>query len=208
MLLSQVPSYAFRNNSGEQIPPYGCMEIETSEALDADLCFVVKKPTAAKIRYGDSSSFIFNGGEYVPSGARGEGYFPSPRVYGLVLTATTATVDEFKHWLAPVSGQWYLDKGWIFQLAAASDPNSVHVEGTSAARLLGLRTQGSFRVRTSTAVTAAGGGTVTMYKFDGSFGFATASVSMPAVSFIGDVAINKDCLAVVVNNSLAIIEVC
>jgi hypothetical protein len=206
MEIDRLAPVTFVNNHASTIPPFGVMQITGAVADGNDLVWEVTKPTTAVIAYGSASRFMFNGDGYVASGVKGAGFFPSPQVQALVLPGATVGLGDYLQFLSPVDGQWYLGTGWHYEAVLASDPLGIHEEGSARVWRIQNRTQNIFRLVTTAAVTVSSG-TSELQKWNGT-AFAASGVTKEVRSTIGSLASGVDCLATIINNILAITEIC
>ncbi len=105
----------FRNDSGETIPAYGCMQVTGTEEVGSDNLLVVDKPDDAD---GTSGWYVFNGPREVADNDFGTAQLgPILRGY-----KDSGAITAGERW-APVSGQWYLAQvdGGIFAALGADD---------------------------------------------------------------------------------------
>mgnify|MGYP000235827846 CR=1 FL=1 len=105
----------FRNDSGETIPAYGCMQVTDTEEVGSDNLLVVDKPDDAD---GTSGWYVFNGPWEVVEDDFGTAQLgPILRGY-----KSSGAITAGERW-APVSGQWYLAQvdGGIFAALGADD---------------------------------------------------------------------------------------
>lgn len=211
MNLSQLQPVTIYNDSGETIPPYACCELKSLSNDDNELVYYVGKPTAAVINRGDSSRYLFNGASFIGSGdgeRRGAGYFPGPNVLALVDPTTGVSDTDFENFVGPVNGEWALKSGWMFELLFATMPVAIHDVSPLKTLIVTPRRRQIFTGVASGAITTGGGGTLTMWKYNGSFGFTATTVTKPCVTLVGNVASGRTCIAEVVDNALTVLEVC
>ena len=104
------PKIYVRNESGETIPPYGCMQITGTEEIE-DYCLVtVTKPTSLC-----NAEFIFNGHhEIEPTGT---GIAQDEMVFRALNNGTAETT------YGPTAGQWYLSEGKRWRHIGANEIN-------------------------------------------------------------------------------------
>lgn len=89
----------FRNNSGESVPPYSVMEVESVEYSSGRQVLVIKKPT------GDASKpHVFNTARTVPAGDKGLW------AWGTIKVAVTGTPSAGDNW-GVTSSSWVLSSG-------------------------------------------------------------------------------------------------
>lgn len=90
----------FRNDSGAEVPAFGCMEVTGTVEAGGQNYVTITKPTSSALTY------LFNGQAPVPNGEYGMAQSgPVFRCY-----KSTGTVTEGNRW-APTTSQWYLTKG-------------------------------------------------------------------------------------------------
>lgn len=109
-----VPYYV-HNDSGEEIPPYACMQVTGTEEIGGQNYLLVDKPADTT---GDAGSFLFNNHRAIADNEEGIAQFgPVVRAF-----KNTGTVTAGEHWL-PVANQWYIaqDDGGPFVAAGADD---------------------------------------------------------------------------------------
>ena len=73
MFLDQQVTYAFKNETGEEIPPYGVVVIEGATLEEGQIVFSVRKPTASDEIDQEPASVLFNAIQPVPDGLFGVG---------------------------------------------------------------------------------------------------------------------------------------
>lgn len=94
----------FTNDSGEEIPPYACMQITGTEEIGGQNFLVVDKPTDVTADIGE---FVFNNHSVVADDA--EGVIQPGPVFRAFQDTGGAASSSGQCW-GPVSGQWYLDR--------------------------------------------------------------------------------------------------
>lgn len=140
------------NNHAETIPPFGCMELQTIQALGDQLAYIVTRPTGNQ----QTSLHLFNGPIAIRSGRYGQGTQDLPAI---------ALVDSLSYGIGdligPTSGQWSLGNtgaNYGFQVMGALSDFYAVVQ----------RSPQSFAAATIDAIpardgTTAGSGQVTLY---------------------------------------------
>ncbi len=115
----EVASLMFRNDSGEEIPPWGAMKVTDATMEDGKAIVVVDKPEAI------SQILLFNGARAVADGNRGVAQ--SGPVYRVTYTGTAPTNGRV---VGHINGQWYLDDaagGFIVIGEVSADADTMFV---------------------------------------------------------------------------------
>lgn len=109
-----------RNDSGEIIPPYGCMQVTGTEESEGQNYLLVKKPADSQEGF-----YLFNNHYEVE--IQGQTTAQLPDVYRVIKDSSdTTTVTPGQKW-KPVDGQWYLEAGGEEFIAAGDDDISDNV---------------------------------------------------------------------------------
>lgn len=93
------PAY-FHNDSGEEIPPYACMQVTGTEEIGGQNYLVVDQPADVD---GTAGGYIFNGPTAVADDDEGK-YQSAQVVRGYKNTGTVTGGDKW----SPVVGEWYI----------------------------------------------------------------------------------------------------
>lgn len=113
---------AFRNDSGETIPPYGIIKITNTVKQNGIYLLKGEKPDA----WGSQYSHYVNGPAEVADGDEGRCYVPTSPVWAAYDTGDTPAVGE--PW-GPTSGSWELsqDVGGFEVISSETDDGKVLV---------------------------------------------------------------------------------
>lgn len=95
------PAYV-HNDSGEEIPPYACMQVTGTEEIDGQNYLVVDKPADTD---GTSGGYVFNGPFAIADDDEGK-YQVGQVVRGYKDSGTITGGDKW----SPVVNQWYIAK--------------------------------------------------------------------------------------------------
>lgn len=90
-----------KNNSGEEIPAYACMQATGTEDVGGRTFIAVGKPANVD---GSTGGYLFNGPRAIEADGFGVGH-PGPIVTALTDGSTVTAGDEW----GPASGQWYIE---------------------------------------------------------------------------------------------------
>ena len=97
-----------RNTSGEECPPYGCLQIVDTEELTDQVVLVGDKPRDTA---GAEGPYVFNNHHPIPDGDTGSAQIRRVGVRALKSAAdTTSTVESGQPW-GPVVDEWYIEGG-------------------------------------------------------------------------------------------------
>ncbi len=168
---------AFLNDSGEEIPAFGCMRISGITTIRGRACYAMRKPDT----FGSIWGHRMNGPNPVAAGAFGLCVLGGV-VAGLYDTAD-GTPSYGKHW-GPRSGTWKLRKntsGWRV-LANSADPGIAYMQHWPSQTLLG---------RTDEVITKGLSGAVSIYWGDDGATVADTGENVTAYLRYGNVEINK-----------------
>lgn len=173
---------AFRNTSGEAIPPYGCMRVTGAELRAGLPLITVAKPDTTFHRL-----YLVNGPLRVgsDSNARGVGTWLEEAGYVLYESGTPA-VDE--SW-GPKASQWSLAKWrYGFTIVGATTGSG------ATARVLAKQEQvGEVYGLTAAAIALDTSGTINLY--DGNNAIITSTTITATNRFVTSVAISKAVIA-------------
>lgn len=101
------------NDSGEAIPPYGCMQITGTVEIGSRNYLVVDKPSDTD---GTAGAFIFNGHREIADAAEGLAQL-GPVVRGFKDIGTATGGERWQ----PVSGEWYIEQDDAGQFICCGD---------------------------------------------------------------------------------------
>ena len=73
MFLDQQVQWSFKNETGHEIPPYGCMVITGATVVENEIVFSIRRPTATDELDQQPASVLFNGIQPVPNDTFGVG---------------------------------------------------------------------------------------------------------------------------------------
>ena len=107
-----APVY-FKNDSGEQIPAYACMQATDTEERDGQNFIVVDKPADAT---GEAGPFLFNGPEAVAIGDDGLAQNGS-----VVRMLTDGTAFSAGDKLSPEASEWAVTTGSLYPYIGEDD---------------------------------------------------------------------------------------
>lgn len=196
------------NDSSYPMPAFGVAEVVEVYRSGRDLVYKVTRPTAAACNVGRANSFVFSGPDVIESKRRGEGYLCSPSALALLDTSLGIDGTKYKVYCGPVANSFTMGKGWSFELVTSSDPFGVNTLSDSEVRLVTPRIQSRFFGVAESAITRAAGGDVRLHSFNGSFGFSSTAVIVPAIAVVSDIALGRSVMCEVVDNALVAFEVC
>ena len=76
--IDKIREFGFKNETGEEIPPFGCMVITGATDQGGELVFSIRKPTQADEDLQEPASILFNSIQPVPDDEFGVGYRDFP----------------------------------------------------------------------------------------------------------------------------------
>lgn len=175
----------YYNDSGEKIPPYGCMAVTDKKEIDGRLYHKVTKPSTTFRR------------QYIPNGSReieiaGTGSIPVHRYYRWLYTGSSPTNGNG---YGPTPDQWHLSLNYpaVTEVAYDYDATADVLLGTlmlidrvviknSTGSSIGANTSGNFTVQQGAAGSEASAGysTVSM-RNRGSIAFANSKIGAGVV---------------------------
>ena len=172
MFVDREKYVSFKNETGEEIPPFGCVIIEGASVEDREIVFSVRKCTEEDADLQEPESVLFNNVQPVPDGEYGVGTrdFPTQAlIEDDTLTPGTPVGPKF--------GTFVLsDAGSCFRVLA-KDTTDPHIVSGSAVYFIEARHGNTdFWLGKLDAVTSIpgrvgddlAGGAVTLYKLDDS----------------------------------------
>lgn len=110
-------SIIFVNRSGEEIPPYGCMQVTGTLESDGRTIFEVSKPDAATLV--SDNQLLFNSARAVPDDENG---IAQPPAIVKAIKDSAETTDDIGEGWSYTDGQWYLSPtGGSFVYYGTSD---------------------------------------------------------------------------------------
>jgi len=117
VLANSVPIYV-KNESGEEIPAYGCMKVTGTAEPDGQNYLEVVKPDS-----DFDATFLINGPNAIEDDGRGIAQASSI----LRILTDGETITNGHQW-GPVDGEWYIDKAASTKLFRAVGGDSVAVD--------------------------------------------------------------------------------
>lgn len=120
---SRLLPVAVKNNSGERIPPFACMEIDytgtsgVAMSASGDVVWLVKKPTSAAA--SASVRVLINGAKWIEIGGYGTAGFNSKTL--ALINPTGLSLGDA---IGAVAGSWAMagGSGWVYKSQDASPP--------------------------------------------------------------------------------------
>lgn len=174
---SQARGMPFSNDTGETVPAFGCMGIESTSIEQGQIILAIRKPSAGDAA-GGASKVVFNGETAVPDGQGGFAHLDSV-VHALEASSITEG-DE----CGPVEDEWELAStgSGFTKLAtdADSDPDGIVVRangGVGGDNCILIKTPGGgIPARTGTGPYTWGSATCTLVDESGVVGSGTQVV--------------------------------
>lgn len=120
-----IRQYAFRNDSGYTVPPYGTMVVTDTIEEQNEIIYLIRRPTYVDEQRQDSARVVFNLGEYVEDG--GKGRCTSAMPAQALCLASTVIGDT----VGPVEDSFILGNTGIAFIVKTRDNTYPHVEGSS-----------------------------------------------------------------------------
>jgi len=125
MYVDQLRYFAFKNVSGETIPPFGVMVVQGAILEEKEIVLQVRKCTDEDANLQEPSVLLFNGIQPVGNQQYGVGCRDFP-IQALVEQPSAEFVSSRR--VGPKSGSWALDtSGSCFEVIAF-DPTEPHIE--------------------------------------------------------------------------------
>lgn len=170
--IDQLRVFSFKNETGEEIPPFACMVITGATVDNAEIVFSIRKPTQADEDLQEPAAILFNSIQPVPDDEFGVGHRDFP-LQALVDQPSSDHAAGTK--LGPINGSWMLGTvGSCFRVIC-KDGTDPHIEsGLGVYFVEAYHGKTDFHIgRATSTITAASGstlgsGTVMLKKISGS----------------------------------------
>lgn len=157
--IDQLRVFAFKNDTGEEIPPFACMVISGATEEDGEIVFSIRKPTQADEDLQEPAAILFNSIQPVPNDEFGVGYRDFP-LQALVDQPSAAYAAGTK--LGPIFNSWMLGtKGSCFRVICEDLTDPHVVSNTGIYFIEAYHGKTDFHIaRATTTITAFAGSTM------------------------------------------------
>ena len=121
----EIRQYAFRNDSGHTVPPYGVMVVTDTIVEENEMIYLVRRPTLADQEAQDPAWLVFNLGEFVDDEEYG-------RCTSAMPCQALCEADVIEHEsVGPIEDSFVLGKYGAAFVTKCRDNTDPHEEGTS-----------------------------------------------------------------------------
>ena len=122
---SEIRTYAFRNDSGFQVPPFGVMSVTDTIVIENEVTYLIRRPTYADEQLQDPARLVVNMGDYIDDGSYGRCTSAMPVQALCDPTVGVGTV------VGPVEGSFVLGPNGNAFVVKTRDNSYPHVEGSN-----------------------------------------------------------------------------
>ena len=139
---AEIRQYAFRNDSGHTVPPYGVMSVTDTIEEQNEIIYLIRRPTIDDQEAQDPAWLVFNLGEYVANGDKGRCTSAMP---AQALCKSDVVLHES---VGPVTDSFVLERYGAAFVTKCRDNTNPHEEGTAVAWMVEIDVTASISGKT------------------------------------------------------------